>query len=81
MDRPFRWALGADAKPQSRALPRLSGHWAGSITSATSSVPPASSNSTATLLFSDSRRASTDPAEPDPQTTKSYRAAMGSEHT
>ena len=35
-------------------------------------MPPASSSSTLTSGFSASRRATTDPDEPDPQTMKSY---------
>src|SRR3979490_2104046 len=42
------------------------------MTLGTSSSPPASSNSTLTFEFSASRRAKTEPDEPDPQTTKSY---------
>src|ERR1700758_5643212 len=42
------------------------------MTSGTSSHPPASSRSTLTSGFSASRRATTEPDEPDPQTMKSY---------
>jgi hypothetical protein len=48
------------------------GHWFASITLGTSSVPPASSSSTLAAGFSASRRATTEPDEPDPQTIKSY---------
>lgn len=51
-------------KPQSRSLPRLSGHCAGSMTVGTSSEPPASSNRTLTSGFSARRRATAEPEEP-----------------
>src|SRR3954469_1078654 len=75
--RPLRCGLGIASKPQSRSLPRFIGHRIGSITSGTSSFPPASSNSTETSEVSASRAATTDPDEPDPQTMKSYWGATG----
>ena len=33
IERPLRCGLGWATKPQSRSEPRLSGHWAGSMTS------------------------------------------------
>ena len=56
---------------QSRSLPRFSVQRAGSSTSGTASVPPASSSSTLTVGFSARRRATTELDEPDPQTMKS----------
>src|SRR5262249_52327067 len=75
-ERPLTCGLGWAKKRQSRSLPRLAGHCAASSTSGTSSLPPASNNSTPTSGFSASRRATTEPAEPVPQTTKSYCAAI-----
>src|SRR5262245_844558 len=59
-------------KPQSRSLPRFSGHFSGSLTSATSSSPPASNSRTLTSGISARRRAITEPDDPEPQTMKSY---------
>jgi hypothetical protein len=50
---------------------RVASHPPGSLTSGTSSVPSASSSNTATFGFSASRRANTEPEDPDPQTMKS----------
>jgi hypothetical protein len=55
----------------SRSLPRFVDHWIASMTLGTSSVPPASSSNTLTSGFSASRRAATEPEEPDPHTMKS----------
>jgi hypothetical protein len=49
----------------------FNGHRFASMTLGTSSRPLASSNSTLTSRFSASRRATTEPEEPDPQTMKS----------
>jgi hypothetical protein len=54
-----------------RSLARFKGHLTASVTFGTSSLPPASTNSTLTSGFSASRRATTEPEEPDPQTMKS----------
>src|SRR3981081_2169276 len=70
--RPFSRALGSAEKHQSRSLPILCIQLAASITAEESSSPPASSKRTLTAGFSASRRATTDPDEPAPQTMKSY---------
>src|ERR1700730_6850067 len=72
MARPFRWELGSARKFQSRSDPRFKNHCPGSFTLGTSSSPPASIRRTLTSGFSASRRATTDPAEPDPQMMTSY---------
>jgi hypothetical protein len=70
--RPLIDGLGSALKFQSCSPPRLLGQLAASRMLATSSSPPASSKSTFTSGFSARRRATTDPAEPDPHTMKSY---------
>jgi hypothetical protein len=50
----------------------LRNHCPGSLTLGTLSSPPASIRRTLTSGFSASRRATTDPDEPDPQMMKSY---------
>ena len=69
MARPLTCGLGAAVKPHSRSLPRLVGHWSGSSTAGTSSLPPASSRRTVTSGLAASWPATTQPAEPAPQTT------------
>ncbi|MGY4653055.1 hypothetical protein ACVWWN_006851 [Mycobacterium sp. URHB0021] len=71
IDRPLTCGLGSARKFQSRSVPGLSGHWSAFMMAGTSSSPPASSSNTLTSGSSASRRAPTDPEEPDPQTTKS----------
>jgi hypothetical protein len=71
MARPFRAGFGAARNCQSRSVPRFVGHNAGTVTFGTSSVPPASSSRTRTAGSSDSRRATTEPGDPAPQTTTS----------
>src|SRR5690349_19513581 len=73
IDRPLICGFGNPLKPQSRSLPKFVGHWLGSVTLVALSSPPASTNNTLTSGFSAKRRATTDPADPAPQTTKSYR--------
>src|SRR6201991_5317923 len=65
-DRPFRFGFGRVLNAQSRSLPRFSVQRAGSSTSGTASVPPASSSSTLTVGFSARRRATAKPDEPGP---------------
>src|ERR1700730_6855595 len=72
MARPFRCELGSALKFQSRSDPRLRNHCPGSFTLGPLSSPPASIRRTLTSGFSASRRATTDPDEPDPQMMKSY---------
>jgi hypothetical protein len=71
IERPFTSGFGSPWKFQSRSEPMLAGHCSARITLATSSSPPASTSKTLTSGFSASRRATTDPDEPAPQTTKS----------
>src|SRR5262245_44497967 len=70
--RPFNCELGSLQHCQSRSLPRFVLILPGSITASTSSVPPASSNSTLASVCSARRPATTEPDAPAPQTTKSY---------
>ena len=70
MERPLRCRVRLGLETQSRSLPRFK-PLAASMTLGTSSLPPASSSSTLTSGFSASRRATTEPEEPDPQTMKS----------
>src|SRR5215813_7111372 len=72
MARPLRCGLGCAMNFQSRSVPKFSNHLFASLTLGTSSLPPASSNSTLTSGVSANRRATTEPEEPDPQTMKSY---------
>src|ERR1700730_6590924 len=71
IERPLRWRLGCPRNLQLRSLVRFRGHLLASITSGTSSLSPASTNKTSTSGFSASRRATTEPEEPDPPTMKS----------
>jgi hypothetical protein len=49
----------------------LVGHWIASVKAGTLSSPPASTYSTLTSGFSASRRATTEPDDPAPETMKS----------
>ena len=71
MARPFNRGFGLALKAQSCSPPRREGHADASLTLASSSLPPASSRRTLTSAFSASRRATTDPDDPEPQTMKS----------
>src|SRR5215469_12621021 len=70
--RPLRCGFGSALNCQYLSLPIFVIHRRASVTLGTSSSPPASSNRTLTAGFSARRLATTDPEEPDPQTTKSY---------
>ena len=70
--RPLSVGVGWPVKFQSRALPMFSGQRVPSMTSGTLSLPPASISSTRTSGLSARRRATAQPAEPEPQTMKSY---------
>src|SRR5215469_9908004 len=69
---PLRWGLGSAMNPQSSSVPKVRGQRFGSSTNSPLSLPPASSTSTVTSGSSANRRATTEPAVPDPQTMKSY---------
>src|SRR5262245_46793160 len=70
-ERPLRCGFGRAWSFDALSLPRLASHWPASMTLATSSPPPASSSRTLTSAFSASRRATTAPADPEPQMMKS----------
>src|SRR5262245_54737136 len=72
MARPLRLGFGAAWNCQSRSVPRFWIHRSASMTLGASSSPPASRSRTVTSGSSASRRATTEPDEPDPQTMKSY---------
>src|SRR5262245_5065018 len=72
MARPLRLGFGAAWNCQSRSVPRFWIHRSASMTLSASSPPPASRSRTDTSGFSASRRATTEPDEPDPQTMKSW---------
>jgi hypothetical protein len=71
MERPFNRGFDVALNDQSCSPPRRVGQAAAFMMFATSSLPPASSRSTLTSMFSANRRATTDPDDPDPQTMKS----------
>src|SRR5262249_34008080 len=70
-ERPLRCGFGRAWKLRARWLPSVASHWPASMTLATSSPPPASSSRTLTSAFSARRRATTAPADPEPQMRKS----------
>ena len=69
--RPFRWEQGWLSKAQSRSEPRFSGHREGSMRAGDRLPSPASNSSTRASCRSARRAATTQPAEPAPQTMKS----------